>query len=41
MPAPFTSIRTSFYVSRLFGEHFAGTRYAAYFAAPSADAERD
>jgi hypothetical protein len=26
--------------SRLLGEHFAGTRYAQYFAAPSADAER-
>ncbi|MFD5065429.1 hypothetical protein [Streptomyces sp. NPDC058394] len=27
--------------SRLLGEHFAGTRYAQYFAAPSVDADRD
>lgn len=26
--------------SRLLGEHFAGTRYAQYFAAPSVDADR-
>ncbi|MFD7433401.1 hypothetical protein [Streptomyces sp. NPDC059861] len=26
--------------SRIMGEHFAGTRYARYFLAPSADAER-
>ncbi|MGZ6831731.1 MAG: hypothetical protein ACXVGN_00995 [Mycobacteriaceae bacterium] len=26
--------------SRLMGEHFAGTRYAQYFAAPSVDADR-
>jgi hypothetical protein len=25
--------------SRLLGEHFAGTRYARYFAAPSADTD--
>ncbi|MET8406751.1 hypothetical protein ABZV34_01305 [Streptomyces sp. NPDC005195] len=27
--------------SRLLGEHFAGTRYAQYFAAPPTDADRD